>query len=138
MKTSTHQILQDKKISFNSDLKMATSVENSCEIILSTVRDSCLHFCLNETPHSIYITVRKRFSNSPKEETIKINDNKVRALEEKLKSYEKEVAELKIKAKDAVKNEKEIKKLKGEKDLIEKDLKDSENDMKALKKLLKM
>ena len=90
---------------------MATSVKNSCEIILSTVRDSCLHFCLNETPHSIYITISKRFSNSPKEETIKINDYKVSSLEEKLKSYEKEVAEFKVKAKDAIKNENEIKKL---------------------------
>ena len=117
---------------------MASSVKNSCKIILSTVRASCLHFCLNETPHSIYITVRKRFSNSLKEETtkIKINDVKVSALEEKLKSYEKEVAELKVKAKEAIKNENEIKKLRREKDLIEKELKDSENDKKAVKKLL--
>ena len=81
--------------------------------------------------------MRKRFSNSPKEETIKINDDKVSALEEKLKSYEKEVAELKVKAKDAIKNENEIKKLRGEKHLIEKELKDSENVKKAVKKLLK-
>ena len=40
---------------------MAPSIKSSCEQIVDSVRDSSLHFCLNETPHSIYLTIRKRF-----------------------------------------------------------------------------
>ena len=32
------------------------------DIILTTIRDSNLHFMMQETPHYLYVTVRKRFS----------------------------------------------------------------------------
>ena len=35
------------------------SVKNSCDSILKSVRKSCLNFSMQETPFSIYITVRK-------------------------------------------------------------------------------
>ena len=42
---------------------MAVKIENSYGTILNSVRSSGLHFCLQETPFSCYITVRKSLIN---------------------------------------------------------------------------
>ena len=45
----------------------ALSLDNSCELIVKSVRNSCLNFSIRETPYSLYLTIRKSFSNVPKE-----------------------------------------------------------------------
>ena len=37
------------------------SVQNSCDIVLRSFRESSLNFSMQETPFSIYISVRKSF-----------------------------------------------------------------------------
>jgi hypothetical protein len=32
--------------------------QESCDIVLTTIRDSDLHFMVQETPHSLYVAVR--------------------------------------------------------------------------------
>ena len=43
----------------STDFKMSLKIESSFKTIQDTVRSSGLHFCLQETPFSCYITVRK-------------------------------------------------------------------------------
>ena len=38
------------------------NVQTSCDVVLSSVRESSLNFSVQETPFSLYITVRKSFS----------------------------------------------------------------------------
>ena len=45
----------------------ALSLENSCELIVKSVRNSCLNFSIQETPYSLYLTIRKSFSNVSQE-----------------------------------------------------------------------
>ena len=42
------------------------TAEESCQGIINSIRSSCLNFSFQETPYSIYITVRKSFSKSAK------------------------------------------------------------------------
>jgi exonuclease VII small subunit len=37
------------------------TTEESCQVIINSVRSSCLNFSFQETPYSMYITVRKSF-----------------------------------------------------------------------------
>jgi myosin heavy subunit len=43
--------------------------EESCQVILHSIRSSCLNFSFQETPYSMYVTVRKSFSKASKPET---------------------------------------------------------------------
>ena len=40
------------------------TVQNSCDFVLRSVRDSFLNYSIQETPFSLYLTVRKSFSRS--------------------------------------------------------------------------
>ena len=48
----------------NKISKMSASISplETCELILSHVRSSCLNFAIQETPFSVYLTLRKSFS----------------------------------------------------------------------------
>ena len=126
---------------------MSSNIKSSCDSILNIVRDSCLHFCLNETPHSIYLTIRKRFLKSefsPVEDSTKIsdkNDANVSELrdtfQKKANAYEEEIAKLEVQTKAAIKQETVIQKLKDEQKKLETELEVSENSRKALNKVLK-
>ena len=65
------------KPNFSSELletKMAMNIltpQESCDIVLTTIRDSDLHFMVQETPHSLYVTVRKRFGTRKSSRTKK-------------------------------------------------------------------
>ena len=37
--------------------------EDSCNMILSSIRNSNLHFMVQESPYSVYVTLRKKFSD---------------------------------------------------------------------------
>ena len=41
---------------------------DSCQVIINSIRSSCLNFSFQETPYSMYITVRKSFLQFPKSE----------------------------------------------------------------------
>ena len=47
-----------------TNVKDYLSPQDSCENILQVLKCSNLHFVLQETPHSVYITLRKRFLNN--------------------------------------------------------------------------
>ena len=78
--------VRDEK--FQLQMKMAlvlqtNSVQKGCEAIINCVRDSSLNFSLQETPYSMYITLRKSFVKSRKapnfldlKSGLKINDYK--------------------------------------------------------------
>ena len=40
------------------------SVQNSCDFIINSVRNSSLNFSSQETPYSLYLTIRKSFAES--------------------------------------------------------------------------
>ena len=43
------------------------AAQSSCDKIIHCVRGSCLNFSINETPYSLYLTIRKSFSKSTEE-----------------------------------------------------------------------
>ena len=47
------------------------SAHETCNELINAIKSSNLHFVLQETPHSVYITIRKKFVN---ETFVKIND----------------------------------------------------------------
>ena len=47
-----------------------TSAPEACEKVLSSLRHSGLHFVVQETPYSSYVTIRKRFSKVPASESV--------------------------------------------------------------------
>ena len=48
---------------------METKLNSSCDSILQRIRSSGLHFSCQETPWSIYVTLRKSFIQSNKNQT---------------------------------------------------------------------
>ena len=83
-----------------SDPTMATNkskletIEKSCDKIISAVRSSCLNFAVQETPFSIYFTIRKSlrkssnldlYLNQTKEV---VHDSKIEILESKIASLQ--------------------------------------------------
>jgi DNA repair exonuclease SbcCD ATPase subunit len=44
----------------------ANSPFETCDLILRHVKTSCLNFAIQETPFSVYLTIRKSFSQSPR------------------------------------------------------------------------
>jgi hypothetical protein len=48
-----------------SSFAMATTPQNSSDIILNQIKTSNPHFNINETPYSLYITTRKEFLMAP-------------------------------------------------------------------------
>ena len=85
-----------------SDTKMAANasvlnVKSSCNFVINSVRDSLLNYSIQETPFSLYLTIRKTFSQSSPTSTqsfcpnVVINDREikeVKILKNKLKNLE--------------------------------------------------
>ena len=84
---------------------MATSVQNSCDVILNSVRASFLNYSCSETPYSLYLTIRKSWVK-----TSSVSDNhqfgtrleELDSLKLKLKSLEDSNESLKIKYDESV------------------------------------
>ena len=77
------------------------SVENSCELIITSVRDSLLNFSLQETPFSIYITIRKSLAKnklfSQDSDQIHLQNKQQNKIgEDKKELLEKEIVKLKM------------------------------------------
>jgi exonuclease VII small subunit len=96
-------------------MKMAVvqNVKNSCDNVLTSVRDSSLNFSLQETPFSIYITIRKSFlrcrsdsldknPSNYKEEQTSGKSQELEDLITKLKSEEKSNLALKNNYEEAI------------------------------------
>ena len=72
----------------------------SCELIRQSIVKSGLHFFVNESPHSLWVTVRKRFMDNncnhrdensvSEEETLGMYKNKIVLLENELKTSREE------------------------------------------------
>ena len=65
---SSVQILLDRRQAAVSDYKMVVNVppthpsaHETCDKLVNSVKLSNLHFVLQETPHSVYITIRKKY-----------------------------------------------------------------------------
>ena len=73
-------------------MSVKPSVQKSSDFILSSVRQSSLNYTLQETPFSLYITVRKSFSKlkSDIESLDEPEENEKNNLEVKLKAIEEE------------------------------------------------
>ena len=111
------------------------SVQKSCDLVIESVRASSLNYNLQETPYSIYLSIRKsslkRIPTVDQEEVPQIQSpNKLKELESKLKSAEAANFALKLKYEDAV-NDSEESYLKIK--LLEKKL---EAEVHKMKKLL--
>ena len=67
---AAHQIFSSTNKLFDSEEFSKMSASNSpfetCDLILNHVRSSCLNFAIQETPFSVYLTLRKSFSKSPR------------------------------------------------------------------------
>ena len=75
------------------------NVEKSCEIIVKTVRNSQLNYAVQETPYSLYLTIRKSFAKNSSSSNSNpsfsdILDSEKSVVEEKI-VLEKEVEKLK-------------------------------------------
>ena len=46
---------------------MSLDLETSCNLIVKSVRNSCLNFSMQETPFSLYLTIRKTFAKNTHE-----------------------------------------------------------------------
>ena len=92
---------------------MASNIQNSCDHIVKSVRDSFLNYSIQETPFSMYLTIRKSFSKSRQllnSDEVRIstsnsNDRQseeIEALRMKLKKTEDSNMDLKDKLEEAV------------------------------------
>ena len=57
------------KVNSESVLKMSVnssslSIKTSCDFVITSVRDSLLNYSIQETPYSLYLTIRKSFARS--------------------------------------------------------------------------
>ena len=73
---------------------VAPDVMKSCDSVISSVRASSLNFSIQETPYSLFLTIRKFFVKStqvfsPSQSLIGENPEIVRNLENRIKSVEK-------------------------------------------------
>ena len=88
-------------------------VQRSCDMVLNSVRTSSLNFSVQETPYSIYLTIRKSFSKSsdPQAQFLMAEQSDtiidIESLSKKLSSSESEILSLKNKFEEAI-NECEI------------------------------
>ena len=46
------------------DPSKSIMIKNSCDFVTNSVRDSCLNYSIQETPYSLYLTVRNTFTRS--------------------------------------------------------------------------
>ena len=132
------------------------SAQVQCDKILNQVHDSKLHFLVQETPFSLYLTVRKRFNlNSPKlehlnsvsdqssdflENVLKLKETRdiIESLEVKLQKAEK--GNHKISSDSQLKHEEfkgEIKMLKDSIKKSDEEVKDRDRALKEVNKLVK-
>ena len=78
------------------------SVENCCDFVLNSVRNSYLNYSVQETPYSVYLTIRKSFANnkiSPGTgQTLPLNNNQKSVVENR-NILKKEIENLKIRLK---------------------------------------
>ena len=101
----------------------------ACEKVLGSLRHSGLHFVMQETPYSTYITIRKRFlkvsasslsqtvETAPKSESVTVKkDQNLEALEEIIQNLRVEKDSLNEQVKQHSKSLKNITKLRDEKE----------------------
>ena len=71
----TNELIQNTTYYFPTmAVKPHLIIQKSCNAILQEVRSSCLNFGIQETPHSIYLTIRKSLNKSKtKEELLSVN-----------------------------------------------------------------
>ena len=87
------------------------NVKNSCDFVTNSVRDSLLNYSIQETPYSLYLTIRKTFTRSslfsdqnstlPNFATHE-NEKQVETLKMRLKTVEEDNMSLKNDYEDAV------------------------------------
>ena len=104
------------------------SLEESCEQILKSLRSSYLNFIIQESPYSLYITVRKKFlkdspSILPHKSIEKSKDEKILYLEALVKSISEENVDLQV----------ELKNEKIQTVNLEKNVEDLENEVETIK-----
>ena len=75
--------------------KSTLSVNDSCDFVISSVRNSFLNFSIQETPFSLYLTIRKSFSQTSS------NSDKIFSRDTNVGRENSEVETLKIKLKAA-------------------------------------
>ena len=83
------------------------SVKNSVNVILNTVRDTSLNYSVQETPYSVYLSIRKSFSKGSESSQSKDvsetkTKNEIEILEKKLKVAEDAYLNLKNLYEEAV------------------------------------
>ena len=76
---------------------MASDPQEACDKILKEIRTSNLHFMVQESPYSIYLTLRKRFFKNTKVKTGKVPESEAETelLKAALEKKEKELIEAK-------------------------------------------
>ena len=47
-----------------TDTSKPFKIKNSCYFVINSMRDSCLNYCLQETPFSLYLTIGETFARS--------------------------------------------------------------------------
>ena len=77
-------------------ISQTLNLENSCDQIVKSVRNSCLNFSIQETPYSLYLTIRKSFTKAPqdssndlKNESENIINQEIETLKARLSEAEK-------------------------------------------------
>ena len=74
---------------------MLTNPHDTCAQIINTLRMSGLTYTLNETPYSVYLTLRKKFIKEyipqPQHNT---NEHPVVSQDDKIKEHEDQIAQL--------------------------------------------
>ena len=63
-------------------MAMPDEVQQSCDKLLTLLRDSGLNFLIQETPYSAFLTIRKSFCREPKKF---LNNTVNEVIDEKLK-----------------------------------------------------
>ena len=134
-----------------------SSLQKSCDHVLNSVRESCLNFSLQETPYSLYLSVRKSFArNKDAPDQIQalvrnVNsdcEDEMKTLKTKLDDVEEQNLDLKQKfeemAKECGNKDKQLKiletkslKSKEEKTKLEKVHEDVERNFKVMVKQVK-
>ena len=87
---------------------MLTNPHDTCAQIINTLRTSGLTYTLNETPYSVYLTLRKKFIKEymPQPQSLSevahtTQENPVESLVDKIKEHEDQISQLQ----EALKNE---------------------------------
>ena len=102
---------------------------HSCELIRQSIVKSGLHFFVNESPHSLWVTVRKKFFDN------NFNRSDAVSEEEKLERYKNKILMLENQLKDS---HEETRKVSSALEIIKGDFEDEINDHKVTIDEIKM